>query len=327
MNKSRVLRQAIGVVISVALIIVVFYKVNFAQFLASLRYANIYDLILCVFFFGLNCLIRALMWRITTRPLGEARINTLFGGVVVGYLVNNFLPLRAGEFFRAFYLAARTGFSGTAVFSTVCIERALDVFSMGLLLAGALIFGVHELTGRAADITLIVIGSIFLLAFIAIINIGRFSRIKALKSLIPLRLLHAVKLFITPLVQLGNFQTVLLLILFSLIAWASNYLSFYALLHSFVAQGFKAAILLLLFTNLANLIPSSPGALGVMQVAFWMALIKFGVAKEQALALSFIYQIGIYLFTIVVGLPYLVRTDYGSILQDIGAIPYHNNKM
>jgi hypothetical protein len=112
------------------------------------------------------------------------------------------------------------------------------------------------------------------------------------------------------------------LILLSLFAWACNYLSFYALLHGFVAQGFDAALLLLLFTNLANLIPSSPGALGVMQLAFWMALIKFGVAKEQALALSFIYQIEVYLFTIVVGVPYLIRANYGNILQNVKAFSY-----
>ena len=173
---------------------------------------------------------------------------------------------------------------------------------------------------------LIVIGAIVLLVGLVIINIGRLSRIKVIKSLIPVQWWQVVKSFITPLVQLGRFQIVLLLILLSLFAWASNYLSFYFLLHGLVIQKAKAALLLLLFINLAMLIPSSPGALGVMQVAFWVALIKFGVAKEQALALSFIYQIGIYLFTIVVGLPYLVRTDYGAILQDIGAIPYHNNK-
>ena len=64
-----------------------------------------------------------------------------------------------------------------------------------------------------------------------------------------------------------------------------------------------ASLLLLLFVNLGVLIPSSPGAFGVMQVAFVAALYSFGMTKEAALILSFIYQISIYVFTLGLGLP------------------------
>ena len=66
------------------------------------------------------------------------------------------------------------------------------------------------------------------------------------------------------------------------------------------------ALLLMLFINIGVLIPSSPGAFGIMQIAFWMALAPFGVSRASALALSFAYQGGIYLFTLAVGIPYFV---------------------
>ncbi|MGO0122930.1 lysylphosphatidylglycerol synthase domain-containing protein [Desulfothermobacter acidiphilus] len=67
-----------------------------------------------------------------------------------------------------------------------------------------------------------------------------------------------------------------------------------------------------LFINLGLLLPSSPGALGVMQVAFWLALLPFGVSKEQSLALSFAYQAGLYLFTLAVGLPFFLLYRSGQ---------------
>lgn len=72
---------------------------------------------------------------------------------------------------------------------------------------------------------------------------------------------------------------------------------------------FEAALLLLLFVNIGLLVPSSPGALGVMQAAFWLVLAPFGVPKAQSLALSFAYQGGLYLFTLSVGLPFLVASQ------------------
>jgi uncharacterized membrane protein YbhN (UPF0104 family) len=105
---------------------------------------------------------------------------------------------------------------------------------------------------------------------------------------------------------LRDYKLVALLVALSLAAWFSNYLSMAALVGGEVAHFFIPALLLLLFINIGVLIPSSPGAFGIMQIAFWMALAPFGVARENALALSFAYQGGLYLFTLAVGIPYFL---------------------
>jgi uncharacterized membrane protein YbhN (UPF0104 family) len=73
-----------------------------------------------------------------------------------------------------------------------------------------------------------------------------------------------------------------------------------------VPMKFEAAMVLFLFINIGFLIPSSPGAIGVIQVAFWMALEPFGVPKSQALAISLAFHLIFYLFTIGAGLPYFL---------------------
>jgi uncharacterized membrane protein YbhN (UPF0104 family) len=112
--------------------------------------------------------------------------------------------------------------------------------------------------------------------------------------------------FVEPFKRLRDYRLIALLIAISLAAWFSNYLSMAALVGGEMAHFFTPALLLLLFINIGILIPSSPGAFGIMQVAFWMALAPFGLPRASALALSFAYQGGIYLFTLAVGIPYFV---------------------
>jgi len=97
----------------------------------------------------------------------------------------------------------------------------------------------------------------------------------------------------------------------SIVAWGCNYLSVMSLICNTIPGYLKPALLLLLFINIGLLIPSSPGAIGVMQIAFLMALASFGVTREDSLALSFIYQGGLLLFTLSVGLPYFLKANLG----------------
>lgn len=64
---------------------------------------------------------------------------------------------------------------------------------------------------------------------------------------------------------------------------------------------------LLLFTNLALVIPSSPGGIGVVQFATLYAMRLFGVRNEEALALSVVYQVVPFIFTTTLGWYFIHR--------------------
>ena len=70
--------------------------------------------------------IRALRWRHLTDAIAPIERSVLFRSVSVGFMVNNILPLRAGEFVRVWFLSRETGHSVTALFSTVILERVID---------------------------------------------------------------------------------------------------------------------------------------------------------------------------------------------------------
>lgn len=309
--KSKTVKVLTSLVVSGLFLGLAFHKVSFAAFWTALSQVSLSALGVSVFFFGLSCLFRALMWRLTTRTLEKVSFDKLFGGVVVGYLANNFLPLRAGEVVRAGYVAAVSEIPVAASLSTIFIERAFDVFSLGLLLLLALSMGIKGLERLAGETVWLFFGA-FGFLFVFLVGAVKVTQQVGTQAVLswPLGLLRRYAgEFIRPLGQLREPRVLTLLIALGFSAWVSNYLSVLVLLQNTGDFVFEAALLVLLFVNLGILIPSSPGALGVMQAAFWLALAPFGVPKAQGLALSFAYQGGLYLFTLVVGLPFLLASQ------------------
>ncbi|MCL6559812.1 MAG: flippase-like domain-containing protein [Firmicutes bacterium] len=304
MLRSKKVRIAAGLGISLVMLAGAFYKTRFSEFWNALREINLTALVLCLAFFGLSCVFRAFLWRVTTSPIKRVPLSTLFGGVMIGYMANNFLPLRAGELIRSYYLSARTGIAYASAFSTVCIERALDVFSLGLLLAAGLGWGIRGLAPRASSEALTVLAIVLVAGALIFNGFLRLNKSPKKYSGILGHFRERIVEFIEPVVNLQQPRTVLVLISLSLLAWASNYFSVAFLIRDVGQDHLEAAMLLLLFINLGLLIPSSPGAIGVMQFAFWMALAPFQISREQALALSLAYQGTVYLFTLFTGLTF-----------------------
>ncbi|MCL6449577.1 MAG: flippase-like domain-containing protein [Armatimonadetes bacterium] len=309
--KNKTVKIMTGLLVSGFFLGLAFHKVNIAEFWAALSQVNLSALAISVGFFSLSCLFRALMWRVTTTALGKVGFGKLFGGVVVGYLANNFLPLRAGEVVRAGYLAAASELPAVGLLSTIFVERAFDIFSLGFLLLLTLSIGSKGLERPAGEMIWLFFGALVFL-FILLVGVVKVAkRVEGREATSkPLGLfLRYAREFLRPLNQLCEPRMAALLAALSLIAWASNYLSILFLLKSTGNFLFEATLLVMLFVNLGILIPSSPGALGVMQAAFWVALAPFGVPKAQSLALSFAYQGGLYLFTLSVGLPFLLASQ------------------
>ena len=297
-------RFAAGMVVTAVLLYLAFYNVDPREFWASFRSYDPWWALGSVVLFAVSVLCRALMWRVTTRRMGAAPLSVLYGGVVVGYLGNNLLPLRAGELVRTYYLARRRGFPYAGVLSTVVVERVTDVVVLGLLLAGGLVAGLGGLNPARGREALVIMLALLLLLALGL-GLLRFSGGRGRRGWAGPHLEH----FMAVLANIASGTTALKILAFGVLAWLANWASMLVLVSGVAYRGnpWATALLLLLYVNLGVLIPSSPGAFGVMQVAFFAALYPFGVAKAAALALSFIYQAAIYLFTLAVGLPYLFR--------------------
>jgi uncharacterized protein (TIRG00374 family) len=83
--------------------------------------------------------LRAIRWQALLRPIGRASLRASFRTTVIGFAANSLLPARAGEVLRPYLLARQEGLNAASTFATVIVERLLDLCTVLLLFALALI--------------------------------------------------------------------------------------------------------------------------------------------------------------------------------------------
>lgn len=82
---------------------------------------------------------RSLRWG-TLFGRGESpRGRSLFVALMIGYLANNVLPARAGEFVRVYVLSRREGLARSTALATLVVERVVDLIVLLALLAFVLL--------------------------------------------------------------------------------------------------------------------------------------------------------------------------------------------
>ena len=83
---------------------------------------------------------RAIRWQYLLQPIGKVHFGNAFRTTIIGFAASALLPARAGEVLRPFLLARKEGFSATAAFATIILERLLDTVMVLILFALFLLF-------------------------------------------------------------------------------------------------------------------------------------------------------------------------------------------
>ena len=99
------LRPLLGFALSLVLLWLLFRNVNTDELLASLRSANYVAVVpaILVYFSGIG--VRAVRWRIFLAPVARYSTSRLYVATIIGFTVNNLMPIRLGEIARAILLA------------------------------------------------------------------------------------------------------------------------------------------------------------------------------------------------------------------------------
>jgi uncharacterized protein (TIRG00374 family) len=132
-STRRLAKIALGVLVSAALLAYLFWSVEPREVAARLRTTNWALLGVSVLLNLLSLWMRAWRWYYLFPP-GSHR-SRLFNAVMIGYMANNLLPLRAGEIARV-YVASRHGPRFWTAVATLVVERVLDGLAVGLMLGG-----------------------------------------------------------------------------------------------------------------------------------------------------------------------------------------------
>src|SRR3989442_9553645 len=129
-------RQAwlVGLVVTLALLAWALHGVDARALIAHLRRANPWLMVATIALATLTFPLRALRWRLilcgaSGSPLPLA---SLWHATAIGFMANNLLPVRAGEFARAYAVRQGVSVRFTTALASIAVERVFD----GLMLVG-----------------------------------------------------------------------------------------------------------------------------------------------------------------------------------------------
>lgn len=272
-------------------------------------------------------LVRAICWRILLQ--NKASYWQVFLTVNEGYLLNNLLPFRLGEIGRAFLLSHKTGLAFWQIFPTILIERILDLaMAVGLLLC-TLPFVVGAAWAREGALiasSLVVAGlvGLYLLARHRDLALKFFEKLGTrwpwLRKVGGERL-PAFLSGLEILTQGGLFLWAVLWIVFD---WMIAILEYFILMQAFLPEAeFLWAAFSLGVVSLGIAAPSSPGAVGVLELSLVGALSIFGIDTSKSLAFALSAHLINYLLTGGVGAIALAKDgeSLGGIYRRIRQIP------
>jgi uncharacterized protein (TIRG00374 family) len=294
-----------GLIISVISLAIILYFVDFHQLREALILANYGYLALSLVISLVWQLVRTILWRTLLQE--KATCGQVFFTLNEGYLLNNLLPFRLGEVGRAFLLGRKTGMQFMQVLSTIVIERSLDVMMAAGLLLGSLAFVAGaswslQAAVIAGSLVLVGLGVLYLAARYRDWTLSRFENITKRWPILLKIGSKQLSAFLSGLVVLTDGKRFLMVIALMILNWMVAVSQYYVLL---VAYYPGAKILWAVFSlgvmALGIAAPSSPGAVGVMELAMVGALSLFGLDPSISLAVAITAHLTGYLVTGVIG--------------------------
>jgi uncharacterized protein (TIRG00374 family) len=263
--------------------------------------------------------IRCVRWSILLRPLkADVRARDVFPAVMIAFSSAMVLPPPLGEFVRMYIIGKQLRLKNVSVLASIALERAFDLLSIVLLVGFALAVAPKPseefVVIGALGATLAGLAFAFSLVYYfwneQLVRIVRFI-LRIFPDRLGRTLSNQLDLIVSGLSALKSKRSVAALIVLTLAQWALMGLAIFV---SFVAVGVavhvSAAFLVLAFTFAGVSLPTTPGAVGTVQLAFALGLGAYGVGTADAVAASIFWQGIAYSFILALGVFHFVRLGY-----------------
>jgi uncharacterized protein (TIRG00374 family) len=303
-SPRRLAKIALGLLVSAALLAYLFWSVDRREVLARLATTNWALLGVSVVLNLVSLWMRAWRWYYLFPP-GSHR-SRLFNAVMIGYMANNLLPLRAGEIARV-YVASRHGPRFWTAVATLVVERVLDGLAVGLMLAGLFLLLPLPPQVRWPALLFLTLDAAGLIALvvIAVAPGGCAAILRALTHRWPRlerRLLDVLGTMSEGLRGVRDRRHVLPIAVSSVGIWVLLAVAVWSGLRAtHLDLPWAASFAVLAFMGLGVSIPSSPGYVGVIQAATVLALALFSVPRADAFGFSLVFHAAQYVPVTIYG--------------------------
>jgi len=300
-RKSRI-TLAVAVVLAVVLLYFSFRGIDLAELGSTLSNARLGPLGIALLLSVVALWLRSYRWRVLLNSGAQLPIATVFWANAMGYLGNNLLPARMGEFIRIEALKRRHDISRSYLLATALIERVMDAGVLVLFTSAALLTipglpdWLHSASKTFSVLSGVGILTLFLLPHAQTQAERWLSRIPKISGV--------ASRFLDGLRSLHSWWRSSQFLALTLVIWPLD--SFTGVL---VADSIglnlemKTSMVVLAALGLSSAIPSTPGYVGVFQFVAVNVMKPFGIANSAALAWILLYQ--------AVG--YICQAIFGSI--------------
>jgi glycosyltransferase 2 family protein len=318
MSRKRMLSFILGLLISAVFLFIILRNVKFGELMQALKEANYLWLLPNIFFVVFAMFQRAERWKYMLRPLAEVKYKKLLAATCVGFMANNVLPLRLGEFVRAYSLAEQEKrVTKSASLATIFAERMVfDLLALLLILAVILVLTPLPVDSRfkmGAFISLCV-AAVGLLFSIAVVmrpeGAGRIltKYLFFLPQGIRGKINSIVLKFSKGLLFLKNWRQTAWVSAHTIFLWLCMGISNIFILYAFgLDLPIYASYVLLVVVSISILIPSSPGFIGVYHGGVVWTLHFFNVSSNSAISCAIVLHAAQFIPITLMGFYYLKK--------------------
>ncbi|MBL7996011.1 flippase-like domain-containing protein [bacterium] len=265
-----------------------------------------------------SCWLRALRWQYLLLPIKRIRTSRVFSALMIGFMVNNVLPFRLGEFVRGYALKQSDNISFSASMGTVVIERIIDVLTL-LMIFGfiLLLFPFPEWVKNGSILVAAIVAvSIFILFMLVKRTDWTLKLVHRVVSFFSVKLAYKidkiVKSFIEGVSFLHSAKSYVIITVLSVVTWVTYiyvmYAMFYAVHFDLLYQlDMLGATVVMVFTSFAIMIPAAPGYVGTFHEIAKQSLMLLNVDKEHALGFAIIFHASHYISVTGIGFFYFFK--------------------
>lgn len=310
----------LGLLVSAIFLYLGFRGLDLGQLWATIQRVEVGWLLLAAAVYFVATYIKTWRWYYLLRPVKDVPPGRLFPLVVMGYMGNNIYPFRIGEVVRAYLLRRREDAPIPATLTTILVERVFDGVTMLAFIFVALLFVEFDAPGIRSGILVLTV--LFMAA------LGFFFGL-ALRPALARRLYTAVLTRLAPaalgerligladnlmdgLATLRSPRALALTFATSLLGWVVEASTYWIVLRAFPFEAsFFIVLLMVGLSNLATILPTTPGYVGTFHGVIVLVLQAFAVAQLDAAAYAVVMHGVIWLPVTLAGFAYLVRMGLG----------------
>ncbi|MDR1196467.1 MAG: flippase-like domain-containing protein [Endomicrobium sp.] len=295
MFKKHFVKILIGCLFSAVLIFLTLRQVNFKESFELIKNANYFILLPGVLIYVLTYILRGIRYYFMLLPVKKTRLFQNFPYTILGFFMNNIIPLRIGELIRAKVTGERLQISRSSVFGTIVIERLMDVIIFVLLFFVIMaVLPFPDFIKNSFYISGIVFGAALFILFLISKNKIKASAVMS-KIPMPAKIknlaLELLNKFAGGLIILRKPGIFSAAVLVSILIWVSE--SLFLVITAYacgISISVIGGIFVVIIIGIGAIIPTAPGYIGAFEFMGVTALSALSVDKDAAFACIAIYH-------------------------------------